>query len=364
MGFDDNNFDAIPDLDLDDSGYGINLGGGDDDFDAIPDLDDEGTDSGSDDTSADDGGTSDTLDTDSSDASKESGDVIGQLDAMFKQYGIEHNTTQYKDKNITIEQAKAVFREQVGLEYLARINPSYAAALKHGINPDAYQHHMAFHQERAAMDDEMLIKNTLFNQYQRSEQEAGTLPKDQKEAYDHLMELTDARYAKMKPEQMKEYATNVRNGHNNAIKQLPELLKQAEMAQSKANVEKYNKGVNDYLSNGKVKEYIDNGGAVPYSKAEDKEGFKSYVKQMLSIGDNGIELMHKLENDGAFLMDTLRLLYEKDKGSLKDIDKKAVKTALDKLDAFGNGGRAQSSGSGEITIGNKKFRLKDTTKKH
>lgn len=365
MGFKDNE-DYIPDLDYDETGLGVDLNRND--YDDIPDLDIDDDDA-EDNAEPDDDGSAAAQESGGGDApqdNKGNNDVIAQLSGMFKQYGIEHDVEQYKGKGMTIEQAKQVFRHELMLEGLSKVNPSYAAALRHGINPNAYHQQVSQYNTLLSLDSDNRVKDHLFKTIYKSEHEAGTLPDKEDEIEAHIAEQVEARYAKMSEEKRKKMDEALVNHYKKGMEELPAKMKEAETAHFKASLEKYNKEVDKYIEDKKTSEYIEKGGGIPYGKPEDKAAFKQYVKEMLSIkGDTGQpELFRLLNEDGVFMMDVMRLMYEHKKGSLKNVSDKATKEVLNKLDSFGSGAGADGGvASDEVTYGGNKYLYKDPNKK-
>jgi hypothetical protein len=278
-------------------------------------------------------------------APKDNDEVIGGLSDMFKQYGIDKSVDEYKGKGLTVEQAREAFVQAVAEKALSAIDPSLAAAMKHGIQPEAYRAQVQEVDNLLALDNITLAKDAMFRQIWEVEEKLGTLPEDPKEAEAYVFKLTEDK-AKAMGAKIEAIGLKHREGLVQQKEALPKQLQEAFEKEREEKLNDFNKKVEVFVSRDDVKQYLSTGGIIPFEKEEEKTAFSQYAKDMLSFNkEKGTTLLMEKLSDPTTAMHVLRSLHAIEKGYFGKIEKRAVREAFNKLDGFADKAGQGAGGS-------------------
>ena len=278
--------------------------------------------------------------------------LLGQLEAA----GIPFDPEDFKDVNYeSREEAIVEFKRMTALSIAKAVDPVYEELIDNGIPLEDYLHAIQTQKDYLAKPDKELVHAALYSDAYNRLISTGAIKPNEKG------ELSTAHQEKVKKaseraledyddQEITEYAKSVRANLQEQIKGTPEKIAKAREAQIEENWARVEKNTERFIEAFEKAPAIKTAISSISNAQYDTKEFGEYTKKMLSptvsksLGKDHT-LMIKLKEDPVFLSQTLMLLYQHDKGLLKQIEKKTKTETAKKIFDIGGGKKTTSGNS-------------------
>ena len=270
--------------------------------------------------------------------------LLGQLEAA----GIPFDPEDFKEvKYESREEAIVEFKRMTALSIAKAVDPVYEELIDNGIPLEDYLQAIQVQKDYLAKPDKELVHGALYSDaYSRLLSTGAIKPNEKGElspAHQEKVKKASERALEDYDEQeISEYAKNVRAHLQEQIKGTPEKIAKAREAQIEENWARAEKNTEKFIEAFETAPAIKTAISSISNAQYDSKEFGEYTKKMLSptvskaLGKDHT-LMIKLKEDPVFLSQTLMLLYQHDKGLLKQIEKKTKTETAKKIFDIGGG---------------------------
>lgn len=259
-------------------------------------------------------------------------------------------------ENFSEEDMERAVGQYYADKYYDNVDPRLKHLANTGINMDQYLMQQNQLSSLINTDINTLSKGYLYEQLYNQEAQLGTLKADEngnlsEDSQKWLIEQVELRAQQMGDERLNAIGNQLQEHYKSQLNQLPNAIQQQQQAMYAQQVHNYNQEVaqlteayRDALS--KTQNFI-----ADFSGQSEKDDFLNYVQSELSSyeheGNYVIPFMDKIQNDGNFLLEVMRLKYLSDNGYFTDIKNAERNASFKKLSVV------PTVGKGSIKKGSK-----------